>query len=1708
MPERVQDATRVAPYLTHVVRHHGQLTLIPPDNAGRVRKEERERKRRVPRADASTSAIRIQPSASGSNSRRDRAPRPASQLSVRPEDRVSMSIPDYPPPSFEEAIQSGARSPYSASAATSVLSLTTAPSSRAPSPPPPIPPARSHAQPRLQLHSPVRENHPRCSMQVNTSDAESDHDSELEPEPEADGAGSEDSGEMIEAAEATGATTNPWEQDRLAGYSLKQRMERERARQLLAEPPPAANANSTPRRSRSRLNLLLAASPSKLNLLSPSSSQLNLSMPSSSSRPEGLSPTTSIASSLGAQRPSPVPRTSSPPPRSARVASRSPTRGERATSRSPTRSDRSPREVRFDTDADGDVVGGGSPVRTAFPRRGRAQVFGAFGASSASLVSPLPSPEVETAPAAKSAVSSDVVAEAQSTSPLRSLFSSSQLSLPLHFLSSRSNDPEATTPSTSGPSSTRPSRPISTPGSSYASGRPSRAPSRSPTRVSRATSQSPNRDDWSPEEERFDTDVDGDIVGSGSPVRTAFPRRGLMHLLPGFTGSSASLVSPFPSPESHLQTAQTAIGQVSSNIPAVAQTPSPPRSSFSTSQLSLPLHILSRPGSPPRKSWRRGSVDSPTASSPSPLSLATYLPPTDDKAKDSLESWELLDASVSDAEAFQSVNVSNPSSPVASTSSANPFRRRKPPPPPPVKSKPRPPPISTLKPRLSLKGKERTPTVADASTPATTSGLKGKLGNASSIWGRRRTVPGPASPSTASFDIDDGQGAESPVSATTPTTGDIFSLTTPASAMLDVQCQSTSVAPTSESPLTPTTPTNTSMSSLPPRLASASASASSSSSASSGLIPVSSTVSSSQSLASGSPSSPTSPENTSSVSTPSSPTLSTASTPTPARPPFIKRAIHAPLSRPESPAAEPALYALAAERTPSPPPPSLPAKSSPAVTTKGKEREVIHGASNPAQGGSSALRERLGMSPSTIWGRRHTVPAPGLPKPVAVDGTASGDVSAGTAATPAKNTSRSTTPVAFESSASASASSGSYVRPAIETKPFITRGASRPSKITMLPAPTPLSPPTPPPHVLLVTATATSPAPASSPSSHASVTPAMLSSSPTSTSDGPAAQTSSIQSVKPLISSPAGSGASTEPSSPSTPDTPTSAYELFAAKTVSGTTRRPAPPSASPAVQALAAKRAPPPPPPPRPVHPRREPPPVPPRIGSGSFDSTVKGHVRTHSAPTPFAGTHSEPTQQAQMEAEPPSSPLSLHAPPSPSRAMPPSRPYAPVRPSPLAQPPVPAESPPNANVDSSTLILRVPVPPRSDSSSATVRAPAASPSPVWTPLQSPMSSTAGDTDYATAGDGETDVRESRGVDMERTESLIDLYDHSPEPSSADVNDGDVHMEMNLPRLPEDLPPPDLPLPAPTARAAAWTSLLPSQTSIPSAAITPPALPPAREDHHPAGRRPLPLPPGGGSRQPMIPPIPFSRPTTPRETSELAVSAASTPGVTPRTHLVPSSARIAPSTRPALGTSASDPQGLSSPSSVRLARPHQPQSRPSTPSLRERAAPVARVAEHAHTVTPLPPPGSNTSATVSRAPTPASAASTAELSELDILLSRLDTADGRAGENYEDLLRVADILGPARPARHPGSAVMNARRGEVKCTRRRVTKDGRTKLKLELLGTSVDKCGICLAQMRDGEAGTRAEECRHAFHEKCLRRWLTQRGTCPNCREPLQMEA
>ena len=53
---------------------------------------------------------------------------------------------------------------------------------------------------------------------------------------------------------------------------------------------------------------------------------------------------------------------------------------------------------------------------------------------------------------------------------------------------------------------------------------------------------------------------------------------------------------------------------------------------------------------------------------------------------------------------------------------------------------------------------------------------------------------------------------------------------------------------------------------------------------------------------------------------------------------------------------------------------------------------------------------------------------------------------------------------------------------------------------------------------------------------------------------------------------------------------------------------------------------------------------------------------------------------------------------------------------------------------------------------------------------------------------------------------------------------------------------------------------------------------------------------------------------------------------------------------------------------------------------------------------------------------------------------------------------------------------------GRVEVERRRVTKDGRVKLKLTLLGVVVDKCGICLSQFKDEELAALAPVCQHSY--------------------------
>ncbi|KAJ7231345.1 hypothetical protein C8J57DRAFT_181852, partial [Mycena rebaudengoi] len=74
---------------------------------------------------------------------------------------------------------------------------------------------------------------------------------------------------------------------------------------------------------------------------------------------------------------------------------------------------------------------------------------------------------------------------------------------------------------------------------------------------------------------------------------------------------------------------------------------------------------------------------------------------------------------------------------------------------------------------------------------------------------------------------------------------------------------------------------------------------------------------------------------------------------------------------------------------------------------------------------------------------------------------------------------------------------------------------------------------------------------------------------------------------------------------------------------------------------------------------------------------------------------------------------------------------------------------------------------------------------------------------------------------------------------------------------------------------------------------------------------------------------------------------------------------------------------------------------------------------------------------------------------------------------------------------------------GCIEVQRRRVAKDGRVKLRLPLLGTAVDRCGICMTQFWKAESGRLSEGCRHAFYERCLGRWVARNRTRPRCSIP-----
>jgi len=152
------------------------------------------------------------------------------------------------------------------------------------------------------------------------------------------------------------------------------------------------------------------------------------------------------------------------------------------------------------------------------------------------------------------------------------------------------------------------------------------------------------------------------------------------------------------------------------------------------------------------------------------------------------------------------------------------------------------------------------------------------------------------------------------------------------------------------------------------------------------------------------------------------------------------------------------------------------------------------------------------------------------------------------------------------------------------------------------------------------------------------------------------------------------------------------------------------------------------------------------------------------------------------------------------------------------------------------------------------------------------------------------------------------------------------------------------------------------------------------------------------------------------------------------------------------------------------------------------------------------------------------------EFTSLEALETRRDDYDGdgdgdvvvtTTGSNRENMFPVQSIRGSARqgsitrmttPVTGTGTtpvagvqySVNGAQLGQVQVVRRRVTRSGRVKLKLVLLGTTVDRCVVCKMQFRDNDSAALGTRCQHAFHERCAGSWLSCGiRTCPICGKP-----
>ncbi|GAA96365.1 hypothetical protein E5Q_03031 [Mixia osmundae IAM 14324] len=102
----------------------------------------------------------------------------------------------------------------------------------------------------------------------------------------------------------------------------------------------------------------------------------------------------------------------------------------------------------------------------------------------------------------------------------------------------------------------------------------------------------------------------------------------------------------------------------------------------------------------------------------------------------------------------------------------------------------------------------------------------------------------------------------------------------------------------------------------------------------------------------------------------------------------------------------------------------------------------------------------------------------------------------------------------------------------------------------------------------------------------------------------------------------------------------------------------------------------------------------------------------------------------------------------------------------------------------------------------------------------------------------------------------------------------------------------------------------------------------------------------------------------------------------------------------------------------------------------------------------------------------------------------------GQGEPRYEDLLRLAELFGPA--------VAQTATREQVEKANLTVIKGAeviKARDKDQMLANTVDRCLICLDDYEE-QQDVRILGCRHGFHKECVDRWLcTGKNACPACR-------